>query len=619
MESDAETAGDIGPEWRFAKIPDDQVAPDVTQRDQFANDSVELFQSLVREATQNSTDSPLPESTDPVRLRFAVRNLTGGQATKLRQLCEPVAANCDACGMDTSALTNHEARVLVVEDFNTTGLIGATDRHDDGNFCGFWRRHGGSNKDASKGGSHGLGKLVFSTTSSLGIVFGHTIRNEDGRSVLMGTAILNNHTINGERYPAHGYWAPGQESGRIQQPSENPALISSLGTLFDFRRSTETGLSLAVPYVDNDISEDSILRAVITNYFFPILSGTLIVEVGATEVNRSNFADLASGLSGLSDDEKGRLEFVQELVPTLETEPQLVLSEHDGSCRLSADSVPDKKLEQMRETYRSGKIIHVRLPVCVKPKKEERINSFVDLYLKQKPEHSKPWALFARESLVLPGESRSSFGESAFGAVIASDPGVCALLRDAENPAHTKWNAQEKIKKNWSYGPDTVRNIRLSLSVLYRMITAELREEYADLLLEMLSIADPSPRKRPGPKTPAKPVNPIPPPKPKFFREQKVEGGFRVSAGPGAPGREYPVRMRIRVAYDVLNGNPFKAHDLHDFDLSKKGLEITGKHVELIEREPGALVIDCTDPEFALKITGFDSNRDLIVDPRVAA
>ena len=270
MERAVATISESEPTWRFAKIPDDQVAPDVTQRDQFANDSVELFQSLVREATQNSTDSPIPGSIDPVRLRFSVTTLSGTKAKRLRELCLPVVQNCEACGMDTSVIGASEARVLVVEDFNTTGLIGATDKHDDGNFCGFWRRHGGSNKDASKGGSHGLGKLVFSTTSALGVVFGHTIRIDDGRSVLMGTAILNNHKIDGERYPAHGYWAPAQKTGKIQKPTQDIALISSIRSLFRFRRTVETGLSLAVPYVDKDINDDSILRAVVTNYFFPI-------------------------------------------------------------------------------------------------------------------------------------------------------------------------------------------------------------------------------------------------------------------------------------------------------------------------------------------------------------
>ena len=162
-DTELEATGEVTPTWRFADIPDDQVAPDVTQRDQFRNDSVELFQSLVREATQNSTDSRA--GTDPVRLRFAIRTLGPEDSAALRGLLQPIAMNCGACKLDVGVLSSNAARVLVVEDFNTFGLIGSVDQHDDGNFSGFWRRHGGSNKDATKGGSHGLGKLVFSTAS----------------------------------------------------------------------------------------------------------------------------------------------------------------------------------------------------------------------------------------------------------------------------------------------------------------------------------------------------------------------------------------------------------------------------------------------------------------------
>ena len=614
-DTELEATGEVTPTWRFADIPDDQVAPDVTQRDQFRNDSVELFQSLVREATQNSTDSRA--GTDPVRLRFAIRTLGPEDSAALRGLLQPIAMNCGACKLDVGVLSSNAARVLVVEDFNTFGLIGSVDQHDDGNFSGFWRRHGGSNKDATKGGSHGLGKLVFSTASQIGAIFGLTIRQDDLRPLLMGQAILNNHKIDGKRLPAHGYWTPTQMPGQIQLPALDEDLISQMSALMGFRRTTETGLSIAVPYVLDDISHEALIRAVVTNYFFPILSGDLIVEVGDIEIRKENFAEIASAQTGLSVDEKHRLEFVQRLVPKLGETPELVLSEHPGNMRLGEVEIAEDTLTVLREQYQSGKIVSVRLPVITQPKIGENIASFVDLFLTKKPEEAGPWALFARESLVLPGESRASFSEAAFGALIARDPAVCSLLRDAENPAHTKWSAHEKVKLNWRNGAGTIRNIRLSLSALYRLITAELREDHRDLLLNILSVADPNPKRSKGPRTRTKPDMPLPTPKPKFFSEQRVDGGFRLRPGPGAEGKEYPVRMRVRVAYDVLSGNPFKLHTPFDFDMSKSSLKFRAKSIEVAERLPGAIVLDCTGPDFALEVTGFDVNRDLIIDPRI--
>ena len=44
---------------------------------------------------------------------------------------------------------------------------GAIDLKDNGQFCGFWRQFGRSNKKGSSGGRWGLGKLVFSSSSSI--------------------------------------------------------------------------------------------------------------------------------------------------------------------------------------------------------------------------------------------------------------------------------------------------------------------------------------------------------------------------------------------------------------------------------------------------------------------
>ncbi len=600
--------------WRFSPIPDDQVNPDVTQRDQFNNDALELFEALVREAIQNSTDQPNGEG--PVRLRFAIRSLDIAGAAELRELLSPLRRHCEACKLDVRVLDAPGPRVMLVEDFNTTGLAGSFNTHDDGQFAGFWRRHGGSSKDSTKAGSHGLGKLVFSASSALGAVFGHTIR-ADGRSLLMGQAILNNHRLDGQRLPAHGFWTPTHERGRIQLPSEDAEEIRRLSALFGFSRRKETGLSIAVPYVTSEITEQDLTVAVVRNYFFPILAGDLIVEVGDLVISRETFRDVERQVPGLERDDHYRLNFVRSLLPMLESAPEVVLPSSFAGQRLGAEPIPADVLGRMQAAWTAGHMVSLRVPITIRPKRDNDVDTWFDLYLAKKPDDAAPWALFARNSLVVPGESRKSFSEPAFGALIARDPGVCAILRDAEDPAHTRWNAKEKLKKNWRYGEATVRDIRLSLKALYRELTAELREQHQNLLLDFLSVRDEGKQKGKRPRTPSKPRDPIPQ-RPRFFREEKIAGGFRIGAGPGAADREMPVRIRIRVAYDVLSGNPFKLHSEHDFSFRKKVLSVDGRGTKVTEVEHGAFVLECSDPDFFVEVTGFDPNRDLIVEPRIS-
>ena len=79
-------------------------------------------------------------------------------------------------------------RLLVIEDFGTTGLKGAVDVKDDGQFCGFWRRFGRSNKKQAQGGRWGLGKLVFPSASQVRTVVGLTRRAGDAKQLADGSS-----------------------------------------------------------------------------------------------------------------------------------------------------------------------------------------------------------------------------------------------------------------------------------------------------------------------------------------------------------------------------------------------------------------------------------------------
>lgn len=601
-----------GPVWRYSPIPDDQVAPDVTQRDQFNNDSVELKHAVVREGVQNSKDQPYGD--DPVHVRFGLKTLSGAEASVLRKMMEPLQKHCHACGLDLNGLFDEPARVLSIEDFNTTGLIGAIDSYDDGNFHGFWRKHGGSNKDPSKDGSHGLGKLVFSASSRMGAIFGLSITS-DGKAWLLGQSILNNHRIGEERLPAHGFWT-STPPGSIQLPDGDSARIAAASQLFGWQRSGETGLSIAVPYPVEGITEDALSAAVITNYFFPIIAGTLIVTVGDQTIDATNLFEVAEAHPGISDDERRHLEFVGSVAEAAKSEPDFVLDKFTGDRRLTQEDFGEDLLKKIREKFAAGELVSVRLPIKVKPKHAQDEMTSVDLYLREKPDDAHPWALFARNSLVLPGEQKDAFREAAFGALIATDPGVVRLLRDAENPAHTKWNAREKVRKNWRNGEATVRDIRFSLRDLHRIITAEARQEYRDLLIDVLSIKDPEGKKRKGKRNKTPPPKP-PTPTPRVVQETRIADGVRLSPGPGAASKAYPMGLRVRLAYDMLAGNPFKAHSPLDFDLTKKAISRSLTNAVIRTSKPNSLLIEVTDKDFKIDITGFDPNRDLIVDAKV--
>ena len=56
--------------WHFSPLLADQVETEITQRDQFNNDDVDISETIVREAIQNSLDAA---ATDPAQVRVSFR------------------------------------------------------------------------------------------------------------------------------------------------------------------------------------------------------------------------------------------------------------------------------------------------------------------------------------------------------------------------------------------------------------------------------------------------------------------------------------------------------------------------------------------------------------------
>lgn len=607
------------PQWRFVPIPDNVVSPEVTQRDQFSSENTGLYESLVREATQNSTDQ-LALDEKSVHLSFSFSTFEGEKAGAWRDLTRDLRPHCLACKMDISDFDRDPVRVLAVEDFNTTGLTGATDKHDGGNFAGFWRKHGGSNKGEGKGGSHGLGKLVFSAASNIGAIYGLTVR-KDGVPLLMGQAVLNNHQISdtSKRLPAHGFWTETLETGQeIQAPTSDSEIISKITKLAGFKRRSERGLSIAVPFLHESVTAERITEALLTNYSFQIIAGTLTVDVNGDRIDKNNFFEKVENHPTLKEADQARLQFVERLIEVRANNPQFSTSTPPGRSRLQSVFFSDETLEGMRDVFNSGGIVGVRMPVPVMDNNGKLDDSYVDLYLAQKAQSAPPWALYVRESLVISEETRSSFREPAYGAVIASDPKIAALLRDSENPAHTRWlSNSEKLVRGWKNGPATVQNVKLAPKALFQILTSDQVEDLPDLLINFLSLPEVGRKKRSKKRTPPKPPKPIPKRK-RFLNEVAIAGGFRLSPGLGAPDYEYPRTVIVEVAYDILAGDPIKNYNVLDFNLAQnRKFPLETKNIKMLSRDKNRLTLEFETEDFKLELKGFDARRDLIVKYKV--
>jgi hypothetical protein len=603
------------PEWNFEQRDPRYIEQELTQRDQFNNDEVSLAEAIVREVIQNSADAALDSA--PVKVRFSIHEISPIAVEQFRQRFSTLRPHLVACGINAWEIDEKKPRMLVIEDFATKGLTGDPGSLDGGNFHCFWRRHGKSGKTGRAGGRWGLGKLVYSTSSDIRCFFGLTVQTGKTEPLLMGQAVLANHEIGNKKYVAHGFWFGSRNADGMQMPEKDPAFIDAFKKQVGVSRTTQSGLSLVIPFVNGNITEEVIIRGVIGNYYFPILAGRLVVEVGSVVIDAKSFGTVAKQTMIGAKDNPDRYSFVEQVSARLSNEPAFEATFSSTAKSLAADQFDEAQVSRMKECYGRGELVHVRMPVRLRRKDGEESISSVDLFMKPPPENSKPFVLFARGSITVPGESRYFGGANAYGAFVASQEDIVSFLGDAENPAHTTWSGTaEKLTANWRNPGQALKRLRYALWDLYTIVSDQGDRKDEDALIDFFSLPDhaKSESRKKG-------INiGVPPdlsPSEKAFRIQKRgQGGFAIVPGPGVVNWEFPKSIRVRVAYDVLGANPFSKHSPLDFDLAGKEIDVETTKVDFTTPEANVLELSVTSPEFLLEAKGFDTNRDLVVDAK---
>ncbi len=599
--------------WQFEERNPRYVEQELTQRDQFNNDEVTLADAIVREVIQNSADAAVGDG--PVKVRFDIHEAGAADAARFRELTTGLGSHLGACGISLAEIERKPLRLLVIEDFETRGLTGDPGELDGKNFHSFWRRHGRSGKTGRHGGRWGLGKLVFSSSSDIRCFFGVTVREDDARALLMGQAVLSNHEIGSKRYVAHGFWFGERNADGMQMPISDPREVQEFAELTGITRTTQTGLSIVIPYINTGITHDIIVRGVVENYYFPILAGRLIVEVGTTVIDAASF--LAIARSRRADANAERFGFVMQVSDRMTTAPTYTARLPGSEKLLGPTLFNDDVINAMKQTYARGELIHVRIPIQLRRKDGQDESSWADLFLKAPPEDAKPFVLFARGSITVPGEARYFAGANAYGAFVAIHEGIVSFLGDAENPAHTTWSGTaEKVTTNWRNAGQSLKYLRHALWELYAVVSDQGERKDQNALIDFFSLEDLNSSNGAKKERTPKPRPDLPPSEKAFHIQKKGPGGFALVPGPGAAGWTYPRAIRVRVAYDVLGANPFTRHSPYDFDLTKDEIQVETNNIKIEATQPNVLVLSVTSPAFRLEATGFDINRDIVVDAK---
>ena len=651
-----------GPRWRFGRMTPSQMNENPVQGEFFTSATSSLAERLVREAVQNSLDAR--DGGGAVRVRFAFGGdgdaLRSDAAQRylvgLREHIEAVARAEAAPAAQPAALSVAEESAiydarntldqpmtwLAVEDFGTTGLQGSVNARwiegDNSDFWGFFRSIGISPKGAGAGGSWGLGKWVFPDASIINAYLGATQRKGEDRYLLMGMAMLRTHHIgDGDdppRYPPYGYFAAHSEASDeqwfplpVDSGSDPDSTLTVLGD-FNLRRLDGPGLSVVVPYPKAELTGGAIARAVVTQYFLPIVRGDLEVEIAEGErAWRIDAASIGSEVDRIEPSDRDD-ETPESLRKAIELARWAMTQEAGGHIEAPVNAGSKEALEahglgELRQRFDRGDRLAFRLTMSVRRKNEAAAPSAFRVYLERDDGLERGHDYYVRGHLRIPGMDWIRGYPARALVFVEGDTALGNMLRDSEGPAHNRWDPEAKrLTEHWVAPRARVREVRNAAGTLLRHLAEGPQERQtaalADLFPAQRATGADAPRnaasRKAGKGRTEKPK--VPRDLPRSSADiGMVDGGFRVRA---PDSRDLTgTAWRLAFAYDVLRGNPFRRFErgmeagYPDFRMDDLRIERHG-----CEYEPdgdNALRVQVTDRDFRITVTGFD-HRDVVVD-----
>jgi len=429
----------------------------------------------------------------------------------------------------------------------------------------------------------------------------------------MGQAILRNHKIGEIETDSVGFWcAPGAKKGL---PSTDARLCQNFASSALLRRTNQTGLSLVIPNVLPDIEPHHLMLATLKNYYFPILTGRLIVDVNDTTISAESFDQVSAEL-GSEAIAPSVLSFVRELQSLRASLPPVTLPDHWQSTTITGEVLGEDLFTRLRSQFKASEMLYIRAPLSanLKAEKGRPLKTYIDLFLRPSIPGERSQTLVVRGSITVPTEGKKAHLPDCHAALVADDPVISQLLGDAENPAHTQWNERaEKLRANWAGAHTVLRRIRAVLHEVHAVVADRIERDDPLALLDFFSIPKQRPKER-AQKGETERIKDFPTPRPKPFRIERRSGGFTLLPNPKMQPDGFPLKIHVRCAYDVLNGNPFRRFSDDDFSFFKNRLKIEKHNADCWPTDPNQVDIEARSPDFKIEVTGFDVNRDLVVE-----
>jgi len=628
-------------EWLFLKQRKADINQETVIGEFFADESTDPANSLVREFIQNSLDASA--SDKPVEVSFRLGSLSKSTAETYIRGLEPHFKASDTEGLHADVFTG-TCRYLVAEDFETHGLTGdpaetfrdpMTKHKDPNDFYYFVRSQGASEKSSKKLVTWGVGKFTYPMTSDINSLFALTVRSNAGAPggagpLLIGQSFLRNHSVGSVDYKPHGWWASldGDPSDPLPMPFVSGSTeLSEFEEDFEIDRNGRSGLTIVVPFVEDDLTAAALLRAVLLNYSATVLLRQLVITVtdetgSSVRIDADNVVDFGRSFdAGVWAEIGPEIELLDWWANGGAGSPIELLQPSVATQTKWDERLTDEQRASISEALQQSTPIVVRVPVHVALQRGVKIEgiagptwSYADVVL-QSVEGSTTRIAPAhyREGLRI-ANVKSSKPVGVRAITIVEDGPLARMVSLSEGPAHTDWSSRSRnFVRKFIDGKNVLALVKDLGALLVRHARSTDSEEKVNLardifILKKPHIDEPEEDEEEGEEGDIPPVQPAP------VRIDPRAGGFTVALTKAA---EVGQSVGVRVAYDIARGNAMKRWSPFDFEMGTLTIDYTGLSMSICA--DNFLEFTVVDLEaFHLDVTGFDLNRDLIIKAEIS-
>jgi hypothetical protein len=595
-----------------------------TSERNFHNEHKDFPSIFTREALQNTLDAR-HDLTIPARIRIHIVGPDDGlDSDYLSKITDDLEPHVYAAGLFTEKdFKELPSRALIYEEFNTVGLSGKTDKShakgEDERWANFWHGEGKRSKSGKSLGRAGEGKITYHQASQIRTLLAWSIRGYDPKECLYGKCIFKeDYEFGGNNYGRHAHWCTIDGDNPQPLPCTKPEELQRFKSAFCLsRKPSENGTSFVIPYHRESLNKESLIEAMVSEFFYTILSGELIVDICGETIDADT---IERHLPRDGSPNKVFFNFVEAITQSGETLDATINSDWQESNSIDDAMFFPKELEPLKEKFEAGKIVGVKMPVTVYPKKVKPKDSYIKVFLQCNDDLiQETEELFTRSGLSIGDEKKlkNSPGK-VLGLCIGEDEMIADFLGHAEEASHLKWNAQDpEVNERYDKVSTTLSHVRQGPVRLFKFLKGMNKGLQEDKFLDILSIpgaqkkTKKKPKKKEG-KTPPPPPPPPPPSKTVFQTKDSKAGTISICKGED-PLENFPVTGKMTLAYARMtgDGDPFSKYHHYDFDLASSGITVKVKNMNITSKELNVIEFEITGPDFEMNIFGFSESQRL--------